>query len=509
MLLKMKRSTSYINSIPPAILFLSLLAVYLRSIAPGLTWANSGSDGGDLIAAAATGGVAHPTGYPLYLALARLFQWLPIGSLAFRTNLLSTLSASAAALVVYKLVTRYLPAWHGKPNWLAGIVSGYAFGLSPLVWSQAVITEVYALHALFVALILFLASFDTTQKCRDAWLGLTFGLAMGNHMTTVLLLPLIIPSPIENQATVNGIFRWMGRWRLDSRSLVHRLIWLGAGLLIYLTLPLRALSNPPVNWGNPVSLDNFAWLVSGRLYQGQLFELTPILLWERFQTSAGFLIGQFGLLGLMVGLLGLVVFFKPSRLLVSTVWIAIVFSVFSIGYATSDSFIYLIPACLAFAVWIGAGLSGLLEMTARRYPKIEFVIGAILLIYLFVQAGIHWPQVDASQDLRAEQFGQTVLAQVPTHAILFAKGDKAIFTMWYFLYALHERPDLAIVATDLLGFDWYQKTLASTYPDLALPGPFPFAETLAALNPERSACFIEYTDFSKIQCLPVNYFLTP
>ena len=509
MLLKMRRSISYTNSLPPAVLFLSLLAVYLRTIAPGLTWANSGSDGGDLIAAAATGGVAHPTGYPFYLLLARLFQWVPIGSLAFRTNLLSALSASAAALVVYELVTRCLPPLHGKPNWLAGMVSGYAFGLAPLVWSQAVITEVYALHALFVALILFLASLDANQKRRDAWLGLTFGLAMGNHLTTILLLPLIIPSPIENKAVASGIFRWKGRWQIDARSLVRRLAWLGTGLLIYLTLPFRALSNPPVNWGNPVSLNNFVWLVSGRLYQGQLFELTPTLLLERIQDTAGLWIGQFGLLGLAAGLVGLIFFFKSSRLFVNTVWIAIVFSAFSIGYVTTDSFVYLIPAFLAFAVWIGAGLAGLQEITARRYPKFEFVIGAILLGYLFTQAGFHWLQVDASHDLRAEQFGQTVLAQAPSHAILFAKGDKAIFTMWYFLYALHERSDLTIVATDLLGFDWYQKTLASTYPDLALPGPFPFAETLAALNPKRSACYIEYTDFSDIQCLPANYFRSP
>ena len=51
------------------------MAVYLASLAPGLTWANFGADGGDLIAAAATGGVAHPTGYPFYLLLARLFQF--------------------------------------------------------------------------------------------------------------------------------------------------------------------------------------------------------------------------------------------------------------------------------------------------------------------------------------------------------------------------------------------------------------------------------------------------
>ena len=505
----MKHPASPANSIPPVVLFLSLLGVYLSSIAPGLTWANSGSDGGDLIAAAATGGVAHPTGYPLFLILARIFQWLPIGSLAFRTNLLSALSASAGALVLYELVTRGLPPLRGKPNWLAGMVSGFAFGLAPLVWSQAVITEVYALHGLLIALILFLASVDMAQKRRDVSLGLTFGLAMGNHLTTILLLPLVLPFRTEDKAAASGILGWMGRWRIDGRSLVRRLTWLGAGLLIYLTLPLRALSDPPVNWGNPASWGSFAWLVSGRLYQGQLLELTSALLLQRIQAAAGLWIGQCGLLGLLVGLIGLIVFFRPTRLLLNTVWVAIVFPAFSIAYVTSDSFVYLIPACLAFAVWIGHGLAGLMEITARRYPRMEYLMGAILLVYLFVQAGFHWPQVDASHDLQAEQFGQAVLAQAPTHAILFAKGDKAVFTMWYFLYALHERPDLAIVATDLLGFDWYQKTLASTYPDLVLPGPFPFAERMAALNPKRSTCYIEYADSADIRCLPAGYSLSP
>jgi len=62
---------------------ISLLGIYLITLATGLTWANGGSDGGDLIAASITGGVAHPTGHPLYLFVARLFQYIPIGTLAF------------------------------------------------------------------------------------------------------------------------------------------------------------------------------------------------------------------------------------------------------------------------------------------------------------------------------------------------------------------------------------------------------------------------------------------
>lgn len=509
----MRHSTIFITTILPGILTLSLLAIYLMSMAPGLTWANQGSDGGDLIAAAATGGVAHPTGYPVYLLLARAFQMLPIGSLAYRTNLMSAIAAAFAAVLMYALNIRSLPLFKERPNWLAGLASAFAFGLAPLIWSQAVITEVYALHTLFVMLLLYLFSDNLpaffTPKRQDGLLGLTFGLAVGNHVTTVLLLPLLLFSSIIRKSATLDTIQAVRRWQLDKGSLLRRFAWLGAGLLVYLSLPLRALSNPPLNWGDPVTLDGFGWLVSAKIYQDQLFVLTPALALERMRGAAGLLLDQFGAVGLLIGLIGLIVFFRPSRLVGNTLWIVAAFSIFSIVYATNDSFLYLIPVFLAFAIWIGMGLAGLMEMTVKRNSKIGWALGSIFILYLFVQAGVHWPQVDASHDLRAEQFGQAVLAQAPADAILFAKGDQAIFTMWYFLYAMHERPDLVIVATDLLRFDWYQKTLHVNYPDLVLPGPFPFAETMAAQNPERRACFIEYTDVAKIQCLPAKYFLPP
>ena len=62
-------------------------ALYLITLAPTITWANFGTDGGDLITAAVTLGVPHPPGYPLYTTLGYVFAQLPIGTVAFRLNL--------------------------------------------------------------------------------------------------------------------------------------------------------------------------------------------------------------------------------------------------------------------------------------------------------------------------------------------------------------------------------------------------------------------------------------
>ncbi|MBC8446777.1 MAG: DUF2723 domain-containing protein, partial [Chloroflexi bacterium] len=74
----------------PLAVFLVAAAVYGCTLARTFTWRHDGADGGDLIAAAATLGVPHPSGYPTYLLLARLFLWaLPLGEPAFRVHWLS------------------------------------------------------------------------------------------------------------------------------------------------------------------------------------------------------------------------------------------------------------------------------------------------------------------------------------------------------------------------------------------------------------------------------------
>jgi hypothetical protein len=479
----------YAERFLPGVLFLSLLVVYGMTIAPGLTWANSGADGGDLITAAATGGVPHPTGYPVYILLARLFQYLPIGSLAFRTNLLSALAAAGAGVLVYKLVTHSL----SSRNHFAGIISGCAFGLSPLFWSQAVITEVYTLNAFFIALILYWSFFPPFQNKMksDLVLGLAFGLALGNHLTTVLLLPVLLVPSIS--------FRER-KWQVDVRCLARQSVGMGLGLLVYLSLPLRALAHPPINWGNPVTWKNFIWLVSGRLYQDEVFALNLPSLWERIQSASTLFIAQFGVFGLCASLLGYILCLRSSPLNYSTLWIMIAFSIFSVGYATEDSFLYFIPPVMCLAIWIGLGVDGLMGMVSGRIPKLGWAVGVLALLYLFIIAGGNWSHVDASRDTRAEQFGRLVMSQMPEESLVFVQRDPAIFSLWYFHFALHQRTDIAVIAIELLQFDWYQDTLRATYPSLTVPEPFPYPDRLISANPNRPVCIVEYDGQSSIRC---------
>lgn len=89
---------------------------------------------------------------------------------------------------------------------------------------------------------------------------------------------------------------------------------------------------------------------------------------------------------------------------------------------------------------------------------------------------------------------------MPENALIFAKGDRAVFTLWYFHFALKERPDLVVIAEDLLHFDWYQEVINQTYPYISVPVPFPWTETIALSNPAHPICYVQYVDQSEINC---------
>jgi hypothetical protein len=416
--------------------------------------------------------------------------------------------------LVYRLTAHSLPLSNGRANELAGLASALAFGLAPLVWSQAVITEVYALHILLVIILLSLSSGSLPSffslRRLDLALGLTFGLSLGNHVTTVLLLPLLFSTlpggtsrRLEGADSLGQTFT-LRVLRGTVPSILRRLAWMGAGLLVYLTLPLRAMQNPPINWYNSATLSGFTALVTGGLYQGKLLSLAPALILERGRSAAGLLLDQAGIIGLALAALGLIVFFKPTSLHRNILWIAAANLAFSLLYGTTDSFVYLIPVCLAFALWIGMGLAGIMNALPPHLSRVGTGLGLALALFLLLLGWSHRPLVDASLDARAEIFGRQVFADAPDRALIFAKGDRAIFTLWYFHFALRERPDVAVISTELLGFDWYQETLGVTYPELQLPGALAFAERMAALNPERPACYVEYMDSAHIECFPAQ-----
>ena len=82
-----QRSTRPAGWISALVVLGALLAVYGLTLAPTITWAHHGADGGDLVTAVVRGCIPHPPGFPTYLLLGDLFIRLPWGNPAWRRSL--------------------------------------------------------------------------------------------------------------------------------------------------------------------------------------------------------------------------------------------------------------------------------------------------------------------------------------------------------------------------------------------------------------------------------------
>ena len=139
------RNTHHADALIALLCALTSLALYAATAAPSV--ATLFDDSLEFHVILPTLGIAHPSGYPLYTLLGKLFTlFLPFRDPAGRANLLSAL---AAALTVGLL---YLIAHRLAGSRSAALTATAAFAISPAWWSQATIAEVYALHGLLVVL---------------------------------------------------------------------------------------------------------------------------------------------------------------------------------------------------------------------------------------------------------------------------------------------------------------------------------------------------------------------
>jgi tetratricopeptide (TPR) repeat protein len=234
-----------------AAVFLAHGALGVLSLAPGVGF----GDSGELVASAATLGVAHAPGYPLHSLGAHLVGTLvPLAGWAWRTNLFSALCAAGAAAV---LVDALLLLGLGLVPALVGALS---LTLSPPWLRSALGAEVFSLHWLLAA-----ACVWTLCRFRErafderpmALLGLLLGLGGANHQTLALAVPALLAAA-WTWARPAPVRAWRGLAFLTGFALL--------GLAAYAYLPLRARASPPLDWGHPVDLPRFLHVLLRRDY---------------------------------------------------------------------------------------------------------------------------------------------------------------------------------------------------------------------------------------------------
>lgn len=396
---------------------LAAFAVYWRTLGPTIT----GEDSGELVTAAWSLGIAHPPGYPLWCMIGHCFTWLPLGTVAWRVNLVSAVFAAGTVSLVSLLIALL------TRNRLSALAGALALAFSLEFWSQAVIAEVYTLNAFFIALCLLLFwRWQATRNDRYLYaFALCYGLSLTNHNTMLLLGPLFMIAAFAAD--------WpRPRWKTYALLTVLAL----SGTLIYFYLLLRSRANPVADWGNPETLGKL-WDHVRRKQYLFLMDANPRSV-ARFVHQvwayAGFWLQQFTPGISLFGGLGLAIlcrrrwrqglFLAAVVLVVDTAFILIQnFDFDKEWYCVMG--VFAIPAYLVTAVGIGVGLDAL---SGSRWGRLARPVAALCVC---VPLMMFWSANDRSRYYWTEDYARNVLSSLEPNAIYVPAVDHQSFSAVY------------------------------------------------------------------------------
>ncbi len=472
-----------------AIIFVGALALYWHTLAPSV--ATIFDDSLEFQVVCPTLGIAHPTGYPLYTLLGKLFTLIPIGDAAYRVNLMSAFFAALTAVFI-GLIVRVL-----TDDFLSALFASLTIAVSPVFWSQAVIAEVYALNAFFTSLVVYLllrweangsqrsaacmssGGSPQTDKPNRVILSerserrisfyepgtvtnnlllaaFVYGLSLTHHRLMILLAPAM------------ALFIWLTERPLRSERICSSppfkfilklaLLFL-APLLLYAYIPLRGLHTSSLDGTYQNTWSGFFRHVTASGYNvfitgNPLAQSRPLSFYRQL------LVRQFGLVGVALGLVGL---FASTRRPRPSVLLGAAFALnaaFVLTYRVADIEVFAIPAFLLYAVWIGIGADLMLNLATRLAEKVlpqtnarvlalcRLLLAALLLLQPLALLRDNYPELDRSQHWAVHDYGVDILSQpLEEEAVVIGiLGEMTLLR--YFQWTEGLRPELATIVAD-------------------------------------------------------------
>jgi len=449
------------------------LILYTRTLTPGLL----PGDSGEFQTLAYLWGHTHPTGYPVYLTLAKLMTLVPVGDIAYRVNLFSTLMAVLAVAGVY-WVGRLLTGYR-----LVAAAGALALAISPTFWSQAIIAEVYTAGAAWVVFILLaLLWWDGFNRPRALFLaGLLGGLSLGVHMSVALLAPaalVFVVAALVPRRTATAV----------TTNVKAALIGAVSGVLLtVLIFWLIDWNNPPANYFTSViepsrsawemeaaGIDGpgerliFGW--SARQFRPFMFADITQVMPEQAGNYWRNLPGEFSrpfIVLVVVGVIGLLARRPRAAALLLLAMAAQLFYFFN--YSIWDLYVFYIPSYILLALLAIGGTGAIIDLAyfmlgnMTRPPHTgRILLDAVAAVLVFVVAV--WPTFQPQQEAvmagenpfdfdeypiyqeNLRLMAAATVADLPQNAIVFTDWGM----MWPYYHVAHvedARLDLTFVET--------------------------------------------------------------
>ena len=425
-----------------ACVFAASLAVLWWNAAPSVTF----HDSGEFAMAAASAGIPHPPGAPTWTILATIFVKLGrFHDPARGTNLFSGLCGAITLALLCGLTQLWVHLLYpAARRWIppaSGIVTALLLLHSSAFLEQSFTTEQYTILTALLAAILLVCTAIVLREKADrprtglaVLLGVLWGLAIGNHLSQICLVFLVVWALWAGPARESRLrsFAKLGAACFGGLAL---------GLMVFLWLPIRSRANPIIDWGNIKTLDRFVWAITRRQWETRPISAAPRNLVGDWLASYDFA-GQIGILGLILLAVGTLILIRRQRMWLG--WLAAA----SIPYAAGMLYAHLrqktigidyvvgygvfdwhLPIYLTLAVGAGIGFAAL---SLWMKPRIFAWVLALAVIGLLIASD--WAVI-GHQSLRhyaaPEQFMRDLLAPLPPDAAIVSAQDNIAFMLGY------------------------------------------------------------------------------
>ena len=364
-------------------------ALYDATLLPGVDFGDTGS----FQATVGSPVISPRDGYPLYFAIGGLFVRATHSEPAHALNLASAVEG-ALAIGAFVLAAAELSG-----SVAAAIPAALLFAGSYTFWSQAIIAEVYALHALLVSatLLLLLRWQAKPTLSRLSAFFAVYALGFGNHLSMVLLLPgyalfLLTAAP--------------GGWRSMVRPRVVMLATTFAvlGALQYVWNLHELWLRPHVPNGLIDALSIFWFDVTKSDWRETMVARVPQSMLGARAAMYGFdLRQQFGWPIPILALVGLIALWRRSwRRGVLMLTLYLVNVLFAFSYNVGDTHVFYLPSHLFVAMLVAPALAFIAQMASqsRMRAQARTAIAALAILYAAARVYQDYPALNRSTDHR-------------------------------------------------------------------------------------------------------------
>ncbi len=144
---------------------------------------------------------------------------------------------------------------------------------------------------------------------------------------------------------------------------------------------------------------------------------------------------------------------------------------------------FFVGSFFVFALWVGIGASGIMEILARKVPKLKMkgVVAGITAVVLLVASPVNMFRENLFSHDRHGNYAPfdvsyDILQSCPRNAILFTGGDNDTFPLWYLQETLGIRTDVRVICLSLANTGWYLLQLRDDTPHGAQKVPFTYTD---------------------------------